>query len=289
MALASASLFEAEKLGLELTAVIIDHGLQAGSDRVARRVAKRLTRIGFSNLLIKKVRVGKTGGPEAAARAARYQALEQIRQQIGASFILLGHTLNDQAETVLLGLVRGSGARSIAGMRERNEHQLRPLLAIERSQTLEFCKASGITIWQDPQNNDPRFLRVLLRKRVLPFLEKNIGPGVARALVRTADQLREEDDYLSGQTAKTLARLSSAGSNSLSFAAADLAKLDIAIRNRVIKAALDSFGATASRGHVLAVADLVIDWHGQKPLALPGVRVERKGKTIYFYQLRSSR
>lgn len=282
LALASAVEFEARKLKLSIAAAIIDHGLQKGSDKIAANAKAQLLAMGYLEVVVEKVSVGKKGGPEQAARSARYEALEKIREQLKASHVLLGHTQSDQAETVLLGLVRGSGPRSLAGMKEKSGRLLRPLLSIERDQTERFCKDSGIKYWLDPQNQDQKFLRVLIRNKVLPFLEKQLGGTVAKALVRTADQLRLDDGYLDELATKQFARLAKGSGKSLMFEVLKLEKLPLAILHRVIKKALDSFEEESSRVHVLAVADLILSWHGQKPLAAPGVRVVRKANTITF-------
>jgi tRNA(Ile)-lysidine synthase len=284
LALAAAAQFEAKKLGLKIAAAVIDHGLQEVSAKVAALSAKRLEQIGFEEVIVKKVRVGKSGGPEAAARTARYSALETIRQQTKSHFIVLGHTASDQAETVLLGLVRGSGSKSLSGMSEKSGSLLRPLLGIDRATTEAFCKDSGIKYWLDPQNKDEKYLRVVIRKQVLPLLEKLLGGSVAKSLIRTADQLREDDQHLDAQAQRSFKNNAKVSGSGISFEAKSLAKLPAAILNRVIKKALDSFGSESSRTHVLAVSDLVLSWHGQKPLALPGVRVVRRGNTITFSQ-----
>ena len=282
LALAAACEFESKKLGLKIAAAVIDHSLQKNSDKVAAQTAKTLATLGFEEVVTKQVSVGKAGGPEAAARTARYTALETIRQQTKSHFILLGHTSSDQAETVLLGLVRGSGAKSLSGMSEKTGMLLRPLLGIDRAITEAFCKSSGIKYWSDPQNKDDKFLRVLIRYKVLPFLELLLGGSVAKSLIRTADQLREDDQYLDSQAGKSFKRYARVSASGVSFDAREIGKLPQAILNRVIKKAVDSFGSESSRTHVLAVSDLVLSWHGQKPLALPGVRVVRKGNTITF-------
>ena len=282
LALAAACEFEAKKLGLKIAAAVIDHSLQKNSDKVAAQTAKTLATLGFEEVIVKKVSVGKAGGPEAAARTARYSALETIRQQTKSTFVVLGHTASDQAETVLLGLVRGSGSKSLSGMSEKTGVLLRPLLGIERATTEAFFKDSGIKYWSDPQNQNKKYLRVLIRQHVLPFLEKMLGGSVAAALVRTSDQLREDNTYLDSQAGKSFKKCAKVSSSSISFDAKALEKLPAAILNRVIKKALDAFGSESSRTHVLAVSDLVLSWHGQKPLALPGVRVVRKGNTITF-------
>jgi tRNA(Ile)-lysidine synthase len=282
LALAAACEFEAKKLGLKIAAAVIDHSLQNNSDKVAAQTAKTLAALGFEEVVVKKIAVGKAGGPEAAARTARYTALETLRQKTKSHFIVLGHTSSDQAETVLLGLVRGSGSKSLSGMSAKTGLLLRPLLGIERSTTEAFCKDSGIKYWSDPQNKDEKFLRVMIRKHVLPFLEKQLGGSVAASLVRTSDQLREDNTYLEAQADKSFKKYAKVSGSGIGFDAKALEKLPAAILNRVIKKALDSFGSESSRTHVLAVSDLVLSWHGQKPLALPGVRVVRKGNTISF-------
>jgi tRNA(Ile)-lysidine synthase len=282
LALASATEFEAKKLGLKIAAAVIDHSLQKDSDKVAAQTAKTLALLGFEEVVVKKVSVGKAGGPEAAARTARYSALETLRQQTKSHFTVLGHTSSDQAETVLLGLVRGSGSKSLSGMSEKTGLLLRPLLVVDRATTEAFCKDSGIKYWLDPQNKDEKFLRVMIRKHVLPFLEKQLGGSVAASLVRTSDQLREDNTYLESQADKSFKRYAKVSASGISFDAQLIGKLPSAILHRVIKMALDGFGSESSRTHVLAVSDLILSWHGQKPLALPGVRVVRKGNTITF-------
>jgi tRNA(Ile)-lysidine synthase len=282
LALAAACEFEAKKLGLKIAAAVIDHSLQKGSDKVATQTAKTLAALGLEEVVVKKIAVGKAGGPEAAARTARYTALETLRQKTKSHFIVLGHTSSDQAETVLLGLVRGSGSKSLSGMSEKTGLLLRPLLGIERATTEAFCKDSGIKYWSDPQNKDEKFLRVMIRKHVLPFLEEQLGGSVAASLVRTSDQLREDNAYLESQADKSFKKYAKVSGSGIGFDAKALEKLPAAILNRVFKKALDGFGSESSRTHVLAVSDLVLSWHGQKPLALPGVRVVRKGNTISF-------
>ena len=282
LALAAACEFEAKKIGVKIAAAVIDHSLQKDSDKVAAQTAKTLVSLGFEEVVVKRITVGRAGGPEAAARTARYTALETLRQKTKSNFVVLGHTASDQAETVLLGLVRGSGSKSLSGMSEKTGFLLRPLLGIERATTEAFCKDSGIKFWSDPQNKDEKFLRVMIRKHVLPFLEKQLGGSVAASLVRTSDQLREDNTYLESQADKSFKKYAKVSGSGISFDAKAIEKLPAAILNRVIKKALDGFGSESSRTHVLAVSELVLSWHGQKPLALPGVRVVRKGNTISF-------
>jgi tRNA(Ile)-lysidine synthase len=273
-------LFESEKLQLKVATVTIDHGLQKNSAKVTKQTLEKLHTIGITEAWSKKVKVGTRGGPEAAARDARYEALESIRVESKSDFIVLGHTANDQAETVLLGLTRGSGPKSLSGMSARTQRLLRPLLSIERKTTEQFCKDENISPWQDPQNKDLKFLRVRIRRVVLPFLEKQLGNGIFSNLIRTSSQLREDDQYLTVVSEKAFKKIAKTSTRTVILDQPGLSKLPEAIRNRVIKSAIDYFEVDSSRVHVLAVSDLVLNWHGQKPLALPGVRVERRGKTI---------
>lgn len=299
LALAAAAAFEAPRAGggtgLRAGAVIVDHGLQTGAAEVAERAAAQARELGLDPVLVRRVAVGTEGGPEAAAREARYAALAEAASETGARAVLLGHTLDDQAETVLLGIARGSGTASLSGMApvsvaSSSEAQsgasvtyLRPLLGIRRAQTLQFCKDSGLEPWQDPQNADPKFARVRVRESVLPVLEGELGPGIAEALARTADQAREDAealDHFAEEQAEELADHAEAG---LSLSVKGLASNPAALRQRIIRLAVAAeFGVSLSRAQTLEVARLVTDWHGQGVLHLPGVRVVRQGALIVF-------
>jgi tRNA(Ile)-lysidine synthase len=180
--------------------VIVDHGLQAVSAEVAARTAEVLRGLGLDPVEVVRVDVGAAGGPEAAARDARYDALRATATKLGARFVLLGHTLDDQAETVLLGLARGSGARSLSGMSVLTPMGktldtsafLRPLLGITRETTVAFCSDSALEPWHDPHNQDSKFTRVRVRNNVMPMLETELGPNISGALARTADLLRAD-------------------------------------------------------------------------------------------------
>ncbi len=202
LALAAAVAFEAPRAGLRSGAVVVDHGLQPGSAELTGNVAAALANLGLDPVLAPVVTVarpasgGSYPGPEAAARVARYQALEAAAATTGAVAVLLGHTLDDQAETVLLGLARGSGARSLAGMAERAGLYYRPLLDVRRAETRAACEALGLRPWDDPQNCDRAFTRVRVRKDLMPALAAALGPGVPEALARTARLLRADADAL---------------------------------------------------------------------------------------------
>jgi tRNA(Ile)-lysidine synthase len=283
LALAAASVFEGSRIGVLVGAVIVEHGLQPETKVVAEATAKTLTELGASPVEVRAVKVAKTkaGGPEAAARTARYAALDAAADELGAKFVMLAHTLNDQAETVLLGLARGSGNRSLNAMSEVNRRYLRPLLGIERQTTVAFCEDSGLNAWQDPQNSDGKFARVRARNKVLPVLEAELGPGIAQALARTAEQLREDEAVLAPMAQDFFDRFVSLKATSIEIALAEFEAAPLAIRHRVIAMALTVLQAPEfARVHIRAIDALVDEWHGQKPLSLPGVRVERTARHI---------
>jgi tRNA(Ile)-lysidine synthase len=280
LALAAAVAFEAPRAGIAAGAVIVEHGIQAITKDVAARTAELLKTLGLDPVQVAHVSVGEVGGPEAAARAARYEALDEASAALDAKAVMLGHTLDDQAETVMLGLARGSGPRAINGMAVHSGRYLRPLLGIKRETTHTFCEDSGLEPWIDPQNSEDRFTRVRVRQAVLPMLEIELGPGIAESLARTAELVREDSEYLDELALAAYDTAVTAGPTSLELFVEVLEALAAPIRNRVILRALEVFGPTFSRVHVLAVADLITNWHGQKELTLPGVRVVRTGLKI---------
>jgi tRNA(Ile)-lysidine synthase len=201
LALAAAAAFVAPRLSLRVGGVTVDHGLQPGSGERAVNVAALLGQLGLDpvrNVAVTVAPAGSAAGPEAAARTARYHALDAAARDYDAAAVLLGHTLDDQAETVLLGLARGSGARSLAGMPARRGPYRRPLLTVRRAATLAACAELGLEPWQDPHNHDFRYARARVRHQALPALEAALGPGVAEALARTASQLRADAECLDG-------------------------------------------------------------------------------------------
>lgn len=283
LALAAAVAFEAPRAGLRAGAVVVDHGLQNGSADVAARAAQQARDLGLAPVLVERVVVAATGGPEAAARAARYAALERAASEFGAAAVFLAHTLDDQAETVLLGLARGSGAASLQGMAAVRGRYRRPLLGIRRATTVQACADAGLEPWTDPQNADPAFARVRVRMSVLPLLERELGPGVAEALARTAEQLREDSDALDTFADELVEDLADHVEAGISLDVPALTTNPPALRQRLIRLAVSSeFGVALSRAQTLEVARLVTDWHGQDSVDLPGVRVVRRGGRLHF-------
>lgn len=248
--------------------VVVDHGLQAGSDAVAERARVQLVGLGVT-AAVRPVVVG-TGpdGPEGQARQARYAALREASDALGGAPVLLGHTLDDQAETVLLGLGRGSGARSLAGMRTWDPPWCRPLLGVRRATTRQACGELGLEPWKDPHNDDPRYTRVRLRHEVLPLLEEVLAGGVASALARTAAQLADDDAALSA-LAEDVRRAAEDDDGGL--AAAVVGKEPAAVRRRVLRSWLAARGAVGwDEAQLRAVDGLVARWRGQGPPSLPG-------------------
>ena len=185
IALAAATAFEAPRMGFTAGAVIVDHQLQEGSGEVASKAKQTCEELGLSPVIIEKVDVELSGnGMEAAARDARYQAFEKVRISQAADLVLLGHNLEDQAETVLLALSRGSGLSALAGMDSYDPARAiaRPLIGLSRSSLREACEDQGLTFWDDPHNQNPQFLRVRARK-LLELMEQELGPGMALSLI----------------------------------------------------------------------------------------------------------
>jgi tRNA(Ile)-lysidine synthase len=243
------------------TAVVVDHGLQTDSAAVAETARAQAISLGCVEAQVVRVQVGNRGGPEAAARAARYAALSAYH----TGPVLLGHTLDDQAETVLLGLGRGSGVRSIAGMRPYDPPWCRPLLEVRRAVTHGACEELGLTPWQDPHNTDRRFTRTRLRAEVLPLLEDVLGGGVAEALARTATSLREDSDLIDTLAARALPETKA--ESGLRVQA--LAGLEAPVRRRVIRTWLLTGGATnLTDRQIRGVDALVTGWHGQGGVAV---------------------
>jgi len=289
LAVAAAVAFVAPRARLRAGAVTVDHGLQPGSAGRAACIADLLGTLGLDpvrNVAVITASADKAAGPEAAARAGRYRALDAVASEVGVAAILLGHTLDDQAETVLLGLARGSGARSLAGMPARHGLYRRPLLAVRRSTTRAACADLGLEPWQDPHNSDPRYTRARVRHQAMPALEAALGPGVAESLARTASQLRADAECLDALAFAESGQLRGACSDPAGLETRWLLGLPAAIRTRVLRdAAIMAgcpHGALTAR-HVGQVDALVTGWHGQRWVDLPGgVRAQRHDGMVWF-------
>lgn len=270
LALVAATVHEARAGGWRVVGATVDHGLQEGSAEQAARVVAQMAELGVDETLTATVTVESSGvGPEAAAREARYAVLDQVAAHTRASVVLLGHTRDDQAETVLLGLARGSGARSLAGMRRTFDRYRRPFLDVGRDDTVTACQVLGLEWWNDPHNLDPAYARVRVRRQVLPVLEEHLGPGVAAALARTAEQLRADVDLLDDLADERYAALLSDGG----LPVEPLAALPTALRTRLLRRLALDAGAPPTElfhEHVQALDALVTAWRGQKWIDLPG-------------------
>jgi len=269
LALAAALLIESKGLALNPIAITIDHQLQENSHLQAERVSEQLKEFGYDEVLTQKVVVTLESGLESGARDARYAALSKSAEEKKAVKIFLGHTRDDQAETVLLGLARGSGARSLSAMALVNGIYVRPLLGVTRQETEAACKDFGLEFWNDPHNLNTEFTRVKVRREVIPYLEEHLDPGISRALVRTAALLRDDADALDEWAAREATDLD----------CQRLSQLPRAIRTRIIRMAALGAGATPGQltfEQVGAIDALISAWKGQGAVSLAGgVKVER--------------
>jgi len=273
LALAHALSVEAKLLAITVVGVTVDHQLQKESAAQAEIVANQLEELDLK-CIVKKVQVDVQNGLEASARTARYQALNEIAISENAVAVFLGHTQDDQAETVLLGLARGSGTRSLSGMAAHTGIYIRPLLELTRETTESYCKDSDLSFWKDPHNQDPQFARVRVRTQAIPVLEKTIGPGISEALARSSQILREDADALDHWAEREAMKLDLAD-----LECAHLEGLPKAIRTRVLRIAIYAQGApsgSVTAEHMSVIEALITTWSGQGATNLPGgVKVER--------------
>lgn len=274
LALAAAAAWVGERKGFRAGAIVVDHGLQDGSAEVAQAAADACHALGLDPVIIERVHVGTAGGPEAAAREARYSALAAHANAMSAAAVLLGHTREDQAETVLLRLARGSGARSLSAMAPATGLWRRPLLEISRADVHECareeCARVGVTPWSDPHNADPSFARVRVRD-ALPLLAETLGEGVIGGLARSARLLRDDADALDAWAqVEFVTHVVDAGPG-CSIEVDVLESLPRAIRTRIYKSMCERCGAVElDAGHISGIDELVTRWHGQGTLNLPG-------------------
>ncbi|MGW0967936.1 tRNA lysidine(34) synthetase TilS [Streptomyces sp. NPDC002516] len=288
MALASALAFEAPKLGIRAGGITVDHGLQPGSELRADEVVLRLGELGLDPAESIAVTVGRDGGPEAAARDARYAALDSAAERHGATAILLGHTRDDQAETVLLGLARGSGIRSLSGMAAvsgADGRYRRPFLHLDRQTARKACMVQSLPVWDDPHNADPAYTRSRLRHEGLPALEKALGKGVVEALARTAQLSRDDADALDAWASQAEASVRDAAGL---LECAKLYALPPAVRRRILRRAAIEAGAPAGSlfaRHIEEIDRLITGWRGQGAINLPGkVVAQRQGGRLVIRQ-----
>ena len=270
-------------------AATVDHGLQRRSAERAADAARLLTGIGYSDVAVLTVTVDGPGGMEAAARRARYTALRAHAGAVSTAdlpaAVLLAHTADDQAETVLLGLARGSGPRSIAGMRPWRPPWGRPLLTVTRADTEDACRAAGLQPWEDPHNADPAFTRVRLRREVLPLLDEVLGGGVRAALARTASLMREDLDALDEIAA---AALDAAVRPDRTVDVDALSGQPVAVLGRVLREWAARGGAgPLTFDHLTRMITQLTDPRGPAQVRLPGdVDVVRAGNSLRLMPVR---
>ncbi|MBD2765962.1 tRNA lysidine(34) synthetase TilS [Kocuria sp. cx-455] len=278
LALAAAAAHWARRGTVRLGAAVIDHQMQPGSHEVAGATVRVLQDMGLEPVISRRVTVDRAGyGPEMAARVARYAALNDIAAQLHAEAVLLGHTRNDQAETVLLGLARGSGTRSLSGMSSRHTREgvlyLRPFLNVTRQETETICRAEGLDPWHDPSNSDTALMRSRIRRRVLPFLEEHLGPGISDALARTASVLEADADFLDEQAAEFFrrARVEPAAASAVELDCQAVQEAPAAMRRRMLaQACIAAGGETPTFERLSALEGFALGHGAAGPLQMAG-------------------
>ena len=325
MALAAVSHIVCTSMGVRCGAVIVDHGLQAGSERVAGEAADRCRALGLGPVILRNATVQARGeGLEAAARQARYDELCAAAHESGAIAVLLAHTMDDQAETVLIGLLRSRGVDALAGMPQVFTRSgatfARPLLTLTRAETTGICEDLGVEYWDDPTNGDavdgelPNDypLRSRVRHDLLPAIERFAGFNVTRHFAESARLARMDKEYLDQRSDEVMGEAVAAVDWPASSAAVStdapracvagdtndsshgiglmisvkrIAREPEAIRLRVIAHALSQAGVNASAAQIAAIDRLVVDWHGQGGVSLPrGYSANRKKHVIRVCQ-----
>ncbi len=282
LALAWALSVEAPKLGVQVGAIIVNHQLQVESATVTARAIEQAEELGLAPIRVAELKIEGSHDLESRARDARYAAFNDAIRETEAAGIVLAHTLDDQAETFLIGLSRGSGPSSLKGMSRRDKNFHRPLLDLKKSTLRQALMDAGKDWWEDPANSDQRFTRVRVRENVLPILERELGPGIHEALARTAELFRIDSESLDSTASEWVDRFSSKNPNgSLTVPVDDLIKLDRALRSRALRFLVVSVsGRSPSYAQTQLMLGLLDQWKGQSPLDLSGAIVERKGNLI---------
>ena len=261
-----------KRLELKTGAVIVDHQLIPESNDVAQNAKKQCEELGIEKVIIKKVEVNQTNeGLEAAARIARYEAFENVLHETNAKVILLAHTQDDQAETVLMRLTRGSGAKSLSGMSAISGKYLRPFLHLRKKIVHHSLDLIGMKAWQDPANFDNQYLRVKVRQELMPKLIEVLGEGAISSLDKTSQLLRLDNQALDELAQQFVDAQDDVKKNGLKVK--ELENLPEAIRTRVLKICAVASGVHPgpfSFEHIEAIDALVKNWHGQGNVDLPG-------------------
>ncbi|MFT8358193.1 tRNA lysidine(34) synthetase TilS [Bifidobacterium aquikefiri] len=303
LALAYGASIVCPMLGLRCGAILINHNMQEHADIVAQHASDQCLSMGLSPVAVRSVTVRKTGaGEEADAREVRYAAIIEYAKQTEAAAVLLAHTLDDQAETVIMGLLRSAGTQAIAGMpavsTKIDVPFLRPLLNLRRCDTTQICKDAGIEWWDDPTNGDDMDtlqrlpveypLRSRIRHDLMPFLDEFVGSDVAALLAGNTKQASEDAQCLDAQgkalaAASILEESHERNQETLDLDAMELEKQHVALRRRVIVIAMNRMGIPVSSRHIEAVDQLIVHWHGQGGVNLPlGFSANRQDNVIHL-------
>jgi tRNA(Ile)-lysidine synthase len=266
-----------------LQVVHVDHGLRPGSAVDAAYVKRLAERLGLP-FHLRKAGSGPTkgGSVEAWARAQRLSALSEVAREIDASRIALGHTLDDQAETVLLNLVTGSGLRGLSGIAPVSGPYVNPLIEIRRHQVEAFCRSLGLRPRRDPTNLDPRFLRNAIRLKGLPGLERTVGRSLTEPLARTAATLREDAEELTRQASAVMDDVLTESRQGVDIHAVGLLDLPRAVGARVVSHAVYAGGVVCSRADVDAVYDLAAGRPGRRRDLSGGLKARRGGAHVHL-------
>jgi tRNA(Ile)-lysidine synthase len=242
--------------GFQLVAAHLDHGLRAGSGDDAAFCHALCASLGVpfrgGSAPVRERAAREKGGLEEAARHERYSFLRRVKDDEGAAWIAVAHTQDDQAETLLLRLLRGAGASGLAGMRHRSGDLARPLLGVSRASVLDYLRARGLAWREDPSNADPGHLRNRVRHELLPYLEQRFNPRVREALARTAALLADEADYVGKRADELVARIASPDGRALVLDRLRLAEAPLALARAAVRLAFRRTGGLAGidREHV---------------------------------------
>ena len=260
LALVAAALTE----GVPVLAVVVNHNLQEGSAQVAGEAAVQARALGASTRIVHvDVDVERGGSVEAAARQARYAALFEVAAEAAGdrAEVWVAHTADDQAETLLLGALRGNPS----GMLQRSGNLVRPFLYLRRADTVGACTELHLHPWHDPMNADPAFRRVAMRTEIIPALSELLGGDAVPALARTADRIAQSNEVI-----RELA------SASTEMDCEELAGLPAVVRRFRIHAWLVEKHVHPNGAQLDAIERLVTHWRGQVGVELAGSQAVKR-------------
>lgn len=260
----------APELSLDLHVAHFDHRLRAGSAKDAAFVGREAARLGIPGT-VRAADATDTPprlSPEEAARERRYAFLGEVGEAVGAERIATGHTLDDQAETVLMRILTGGGRRGLGGIPPVRRFIVRPLIDVRRAQTEAFCRALRLRPRRDPTNEDARFLRNAIRRETIPYLERTVNARLRESLARTADVLRDEDyllDEMAGDAAEP-----ALDADGLRMPVERLRELPLALQRRAIRLAARMWTDGIDAGQTEAVRELAVEGRTGSEIHLPG-------------------